>query len=189
MSLAEQLVVDSSSSAEQRNRFAIVHRRQLGDVASVTTQWRDQGAGIGRTDRVLEARVATHLDRLVAIDGNGDEIIDRESMNSADADLRKLFSAQLEFHRHGTAEVYDLARTWRTWRDLHTTASVSPGLVTEEQTAERNDALQKLQGVADRTHDRRGRIAADVTFVQLLVQLNDVDALSATGEPSRSYLQ
>jgi hypothetical protein len=188
LSQAEQLLVDSSGSAEERNVRAAGYRLRVDDAVAATTHWRDRDAGIGRADRVLQARVSARLARLIQVDHDGTASIDPGSLNAADADLRELFSTQLEFHQHGTAGVYDLARTWATWRELHQAAADTPDLIAREQSVEREHALRQLQAVAENTGDRRGRHAADVSFVGLLVRLNDIDAVRTTAGPIRRYL-
>lgn len=161
----------------------------LQRIATRTEDWGERGAAVGRTDRLLEAEVAVDLDRLTAEGDDGEFVVDADRFESADRSLRELFSTQLDYHRHGTAEVYDLAQTWSAWRDLHLTASDAPGLVSDDQSAERASALSTLQRLAERQVDRSGRFAADLAYVELLVQFDQLDATQPERAAGRGYLR
>lgn len=185
---AASLVVGASRSGSERDLLAEEYREQLRRTAALTAEWAERGAGIGRADRVLEARVAVDLEQLSPA-GEAAPLADPQPLHDADGKLQELFAAQAEFHRHGTAELYDLARTWLTWRNLHQAAAQTPDLFSKQQTSGRAAALARLQELADQTPDRRGRIAADVTFVRLLAQLDRIDSARAPAAGDRQYLR
>jgi hypothetical protein len=189
VSQAESLAVDSSLSDGEWTLRTAEYRLQLERVEARTAEWAERGAGIGRADRLLQAQAAIDLENLVSVTDDGEAVVNSELLQTADTKLRELFDTQAEFHRHGTAELYDLAQTWLAWRNLHQTAAPTPGLLSEKQLGERARALESLQTLADRTQDRRGRMTADVTFVQLLVQLDAADAAQAESGVVRGYLR
>lgn len=187
---AMSLVVDSRDrDGAGRSGFELEYQSELRRVEQLTAVWAEQGAGIGRTDRLIEARLAVNIDSAVATDANGDVVIDRAAFDAANSQLEALFETQREFHRHGTAELFDLCRTWITWRNLHDAARREPDAVSPSQHAGRESALQNLGELAAATKDRRGRIAADVACVQLLTQLNAVDALRTRVDRDAGYLR
>ena len=173
-----------SDSATKREYLAELRRTQ-----QMTAKWAEQGAGIGRADRLIQASAALEIETAVSIEADGRTAIDADAFHQAGASLQTLFTTQREFHQHGTAELHDLCRTWLTWRNLHQAASFDRDLVTNAERDGRADALQTLTELADRTGDRRGRIAADVTSVELFGQLDQIDALASGAGRDAGYLR
>ena len=188
MSQAALLVVASRSGVEHARPRA-EYTSLLQRIVDRTQEWSEKGAGVGREDRLLEARIAEELDRLTSADDDGELKVDAEVLESADRALRELFEKQIDYHRHGTAGLYDLARTWTTWRDLHQTGDANE-ILSAKQSDDRKSALATLQRLAEDQSDHSGRFAADLAYVDLLGQLDAVDSLrsesSATG---REYAQ
>ena len=61
MSQATSLIVDSTDSTAERNALSAEYRLQLQHVEVATARWARQGAGIGRADRLLQAKAAVDL--------------------------------------------------------------------------------------------------------------------------------
>jgi hypothetical protein len=110
-------------------------------------------------------------------------------MRRADRRIRDLFATQREFHRKGTASLYELSRTWLAWRELHEMGAGQPGLVDADQLAERQQARSTLSGLADQTLDQRGRHAADITVVRLAEQMDELETLRQPAGQSGDYLK
>jgi hypothetical protein len=161
---------------------------QLNTIEVLTQEWAAQGAGIGRTDRVLQASVDVDLEHTSSRDAEGQLVVNPQAVHTADSKLQDLFEVQLDFYGHGTADLYDLSRTWTVWRNLHVLASAEPDLLSEQQCTSRTTALETLHGLAAQTGDLRGRNAADVRYVDLLTQLDAVDAVQVEQRRNAGYL-
>ncbi len=189
-SLASELAVSSALPGEQgQPQSAADHRAYLAAVARRTADWSQDGAGIGRSDRVQKSELAVDLvDLSAALQDDRPERA-KPAMRRAEEHIRDLFATQQEFHGKGTASLYDLSRTWLAWRELHELGTGKPGLVDADQLAERREARTVLSGLADRTLDRQGRNAADVTVVRLLEQMDGLEALRRPAGQPGEYLK
>ena len=162
---------------------------ELRRTQLLTAKWGEQGAGIGRVDRLMQVSAVLEVETAVSIEADGRMAIDADAFHQADARFQSLFTTQREFQQHGTAELYDLCRTWIAWRNLHQAAAFDRDLVTTAERSGRESALRSLRELANATEDRRGRIAADVTCVELLTHLDAIDSLGAWADREPGYLR
>lgn len=162
---------------------------ELRRTQQLTAKWAEQGAGIGRADLLMQVSAALEAETAVSIEADGRTAIDVDAFHQADARLQTLFTTQREFQQQGTAELYDLCRTWLAWRNLHQAAAFDRDLVSAAERSGRESALQSLTELAAATDDRRGRIAADVTCVELFTQLDAIDSLRAGVDREPGYLR
>jgi hypothetical protein len=173
---------------EVRLRIHADYITQLSTIKVLTQEWAAQGAGIGRADRVLQTAAEVDLEHVASRDAEGKLVLNPQSLQAADATLHELFDVQLDFYGHGTADLYDLSRTWTVWRNLHVLASPKPDLLSDPQRSSRTTALRTLHDLAAQTEDLRGRNAADVKYVDLLTQLDAVDLLQTEHRRNAGYL-
>lgn len=137
------------------------------EVLATTRRWGRAGAGIGRTDHVLEAEMALARSRSLAAHANptNEEIqgfIDAERFSA------RLFDAELTYHQRGTATLADLTRAWRIRQQIHLQAQRSRIALPFECAPDLANDLQVLGQQANRVTDRRGRLRADLQYVELL---------------------
>ena len=155
------------TAAEYREAYR-AYRDDLSDLAQNVERWSEQGAPIGRADKLHQARYA--LAQADAVLGllNGNESERRTALRTAEIELNQVLEAQTEFFQNGTADLFDLAQTWQDRQLVYDQAADLNGFTTtESQTAHARD-FERLQTYARQTLDRRGRIAADLEFITAL---------------------
>ncbi len=177
-----------ASAEELRTQLPAASRVALVAAANRSEELAHNNMGMGRADRVAKSRLdvdLVDLDQAVA-SKNGPRISELSARASQSA--AALFAAQSGLHRRGTASLYDLAKTWRTWRVIDRSGIAIDEIVLPDA-APRTQALGELTAVADETADLRGRNAADVTVVRLLAEVNSLDALETPTGTNPEYLQ
>jgi hypothetical protein len=142
----------------------------LEQVVAATQEWHDVGAGIGREDRLFQARLDLALLDAAPRETYDGPAVDRRAVRESDDYAARLFDARLRFYSAGTASLHDLSEAWLVRRRLHQAAAAAPSAVTPDMQAKREHSLTRLVQLADGTADLRGRHAADVAFVHLLQQ-------------------
>ena len=192
MAYAARLSADTAMVGARGPRVSALNQQKsqyLDLVLAQTQVWSDAQSGIGREDRVITARLGldrTTLDSALAAQPPA---LTRESVSRASQDFAELFDQQREFHRHGTASLYDMAATWVAWHDVHhRAAETAPETLDDAEVAQRGAALQELQSLASDVQDLRGRNAPDVAFVQLAGRLDGLDELYTEKGPQAGYL-
>ena len=166
--------------------------RYLGLVNENTEQtelWGLLGAGIGRSDRVEQARIDRDSALLSESIERNDFRSAAELLTRTEAHLQAGFDEESRFFDSGTASLYDLARTWRTWSDLHLAVAEIDELADGAATDGRVQAFSRLRDAADATTDLRGRHAADVLFVDVLETVDDLSGMRRQASRSAAYLQ
>ncbi len=149
------------------NRTLDADRNFLVQAIQATDRWNLAGIGIGRDDvRDAFRFELTRVDLLAAKPGT-------ESFNTqaqrAEASAKKLFDSISQFQSQGTASVYDLAAAWRQRQELHSFLKENqPEPLPAEWQQRRSNDLRQLGRLATQTTDRRGRTAADISYVELL---------------------
>lgn len=155
-------------------------RRALQQSVRSTERWNSAGAGIGRTDRVLEASLQVALWDAEPRSSTPDEVVVKRGLSEAERLTTHLFATQRRYYSHGTATLADLSRTWQTRRQVHLLADFVGTAITESSPASYERDLNDLRRLASSVQDRRGRIAGDVEFVQLLHYLHAGDQIRTT---------
>lgn len=157
-------LMDSVALLQLSPPAEIAYRQQtLGTLE----HWARQGAGIGRSDAVRRAG----LDLANAQLQIRDVSLPREALPrflAADRLASELFADQQRYLSHGTASLSDLSRSWRLRRQIHDQALwVDMDLPASARDSMSHD-LQTLEQLARQTLDRRGRVASDVLYVEVL---------------------
>ncbi len=163
------------------------YRDQLKNMADQVERWSDRGSGLGRIDRVHQARF--ELAQTDAVLGilNRDESARRTALKTAETELTAMFQSQQEFHSKGTAGLFDMARTWSNRQSVYDQAADLKGFVSKETAQSHARDFAQLENIADQTVDRRGRIAADVQFISALKAQQELAALQNTlTDPTRA---
>lgn len=149
------------------NRPLEADRNFLTQAIQATDRWNLAGSGIGREDLRDAFRFElARVDLMAAKPGT-------ESFNQqaerAEASAEKLFDTISLFQSKGTASLYDLASVWRQRQDLHAyIEEIRPEPIPAAWKQRRSNDLSQLTRLASHTTDRRGRAAADVSYVELL---------------------
>lgn len=154
-------------------------RQILQDTASQTQVWQQVQAGIGRKDRVLDARLQVVLWDVESRGVQTSSVELRRGLIETDKLTAELFETQREYVRHGTATLADLSRTWQTRRQVHLLSNWVELPFSAENQAGLHRSLQDLNRVAMAVTDYRGRMAADVEYVRLLNQMHVTDRLGS----------
>lgn len=139
----------------------------LEDAIVLTRSWQERNAGIGRSDRVAlaeyqQARYALRH----GLKAEKSQIARLYRM--AEAAALKLYDQKRAFLRTGTASLYDVAQAWSFRSDLTDILAgvdLAPPADSEQRLLRDLDALQQF---AASVSDRRGRIAADLSYVSVL---------------------
>ena len=142
-------------------------------------QWAGVGSPLGRADRLAAARFElARLDYdLANLHGraNARETAFRNGMQ-ASSDWH---AALAEYYPIGTASLFDLATAWQQRRGM--VAQFTADTETSPDRIRRglSQDFQEIRQMAAATQDRRGRIAADVQFVEVLGDRVVVDQIAA----------
>lgn len=139
----------------------------LDDAITLTRSWQERGAGIGRADRVAlaeyqQARFALRH----SMDRDTAEIA--AVFRRADVAALRLYDQKRTFLRTGTASLYDVALAWSFRNELSDILSIAELAPPESSEVQMLRDLDALREFARSTRDRRGRIEADVSYVEVL---------------------
>jgi hypothetical protein len=148
-----------------------LRRNFLQNAENQTVIWASAGAGIGRQDAVTKASFDLTWLNGYTEGQDGKRVVNEQSWRESDQLVETLFQQQREFFPKGTATLGDLSRTWNLREQMHHVATDAKYKMPGASIEQHRQNLQLLQRTADGTTDRRGRHAADVTFVQVLAQL------------------
>lgn len=186
---ASILVKSPQTDAFLNGRDQERYLRLVNDNTEQTELWGLLGAGIGRSDRVEQARIDRDSALLSESIERNDFSTAAELLNRTEAHLQTGFDEKARFFDTGTASLYDLARTWRTWSDLHLAVAEIDELAESAATDGREQAYSRLRAAADATTDLRGRHAADVLFVDVLETVDDLAGMRRQASRSADYLR
>ena len=150
------------------------YHQELSKIVAQTKKLSQQGAGLGRSDRLNMARFELARTAAMLAQVSGDHRAADAAVNQAAAFARQQFETQLEFYQTRTASLYDLTQAWSN-RQALLDSTRQAGFETANKTSsqQRND-LQTLLKLAGETTDLRGRNAADVTLVHSLSTLEEL---------------
>lgn len=149
------------------NRPLEADRNFLIQAIQATDRWNLAGSGIGREDLRDAFRFElARVDLMSAKPGTESFNVQAER---AETSAKKLFDAISQFQSKGTASLYDLASVWRQRQEMHSyIEEIRPEPVPSAWKQRRSNDLSQLTRLASQTADRRGRAAADVSYVELL---------------------
>ena len=152
---------------QSEGRSLGANRASLLAAVDVAKRSNAVGAGIGRDD--LRDALQFELARVDLQESQPGSESFSKNAEQAESLLVKLHESTTKYHARGTASLYDVAMTWRKRSELHTyLQSQGDDSVPKGWQQRRDSDLQSLQGLAAKTTDRRGRNAADTTYVELL---------------------
>ncbi len=118
---------------------------------------------------------------------NGNEAARQTALKTAERELTNLFESQQQFYRHGTASLFELARTWSDRQSIIDQAKDLKDFHTEESLAAHAQDFQTITDLANQTQDTRGRIAADLEFINALKAEGEFVTLrNSINDPFRS---
>ncbi len=160
-------------------------RQALQRAVGTTQRWNTMGAGIGRSDQVLQASLQVALWDAQPRSPTLDEPAVKRGLADADRLTARLFAKQRTYFTHGTATLSDLSRTWQTRRQVHLLAdAVGVSFPVDTHDTFRRD-LDTLTTSAAKVTDRRGRHGSDVEYVHLLTHLYAGDRSETSRENLR----
>lgn len=171
------------------NRPLEADRNFLTQAIQTSDQWNLTGAGIGRAD--LREAFRFELDRVELLAAKPGTESFRTQAQRAETSARKLFDTLSQYQSQGTASLYDMASVWRQRQELHAALEEGPTeRLPKDWTQRRVSDLSQLRRLAAQTGDQRGRMAADVSYVELLsLAENTVMGTATTAERERTRSQ
>ncbi len=158
-------------------------RQTLQRAVGTTQRWNAKGAGIGRSDQVLNASLQLALWDAEPRSPQVDESTVKRGLTEADRLTAQLFATQRTYYSHGTATLADLSRAWQTRRQVHLLADVVGTTLPVASPVSYQQDLRELHQLASAVQDRRGRLASDVEFVHLLNHLHAGDRIGTKAAP------
>jgi hypothetical protein len=161
---------------EFRDAFQ-AYRDQLQGAAEQVERWSEQGAGIGRIDKLHQVRFDLAQADAVLGSINENDSARRTALKSAEQELDALYQSQQQFYSRGTADLFDLARTWSDRQSIYDQAADLKDFKSKESIAAHARDFAQLQTLAERNRNRGGRITADVEYVAGLKAEQDLAAL------------
>jgi len=180
---AAKMTIDFTLPSPQAKEFeqAMVsnltqYREALSDVSAQTDRLHQRGAGLGRIDRAEMAGYELARTTAILAQANGNSELAHAGMADAEVMAQQAFDAQLGFYEKGTASLFDLTSNWRSREISHQKSDLLGIAVSDQARQRQQDNLQELRRLADGLADRRGRNAADVTFVRALDFMAQSDA-------------
>ncbi len=148
-------------------RSAGASRNVLQQAIEATDRWNGLGAGIGRND--LREAFQYELARVDLQDSKPGTQSFTANAQQAESLLVRLHETTTQYQSKGTASLYDVSTTWRERAELHSfLQSTGNDLVPKAWQQRREADFRSLQRLATNTTDRRGRNAADTTYVEVL---------------------
>lgn len=150
-------------------------RTTLQSTVDVMQRWQQVGAGIGREDRTLNARLQMVLWDVESRSSQTEPAVVQRELIAADQLSARLFQVQKQYWHHGTATLADLSRTWQTQRQLQLLARWIELPLPVESQQSWTRSLDELAVIARAETDHRGRNAADVEYVHLLGHMHRAD--------------
>lgn len=157
-------------------RPAVADRDILRQAINATDRWNSWGAGIGRND--LREAFQYELARVDLQESKPGTEVFVANARRAESLLVHLHETTMQLQSKETASLYDVATTWRKRAELHSfLQSAGDDLVPKTWMQRRESDFRGLQRLATNTTDRRGRNAADTTYVEVLAfveQTSDV---------------
>jgi len=146
----------------------------LDDVVSQTQKFAQQGAGIGREDRLYQAQFElARAEGQAALQKRNLELAAQE-FNLAENSSEDWLASQLKFHQTGTASLRDVTQAWWSRAELSDISQRSGIMVDDASQRDLETDFNRLQEIVSNTTDRQGRIAADIAYVKSLGSLESL---------------
>lgn len=148
-------------------RSAATSRNVLQQAIEATDRWSFLGAGIGRND--LREAFQYEVARVDLQESKPGTQVFTANAQQAESLLVRLHETTTQYQSKGTASLYDVATTFRERTELHSFLQSAGGDVVPKSWQQRRAAdFRNLQRLATDSTDRRGRNAADTTYVDVL---------------------
>ena len=139
----------------------------LEDAVSLLRSWRPQFANDPASEDAFIARYQLgrfHLRKSFVEETGGHDT----TFRTADAAARELFALQVELLPTGVAQLSDAAIAWELRDELAEILAAHGGVIPMETEQELQSDLDELMQLGRFTSDRRGRLQADLTYIELL---------------------
>jgi hypothetical protein len=160
----------------------IDYQTRMRQVLSNTEELARRGAAGGRIDHVREAQFELNRSTMLLAGLSKNEQAVTAAFQAADSAAFELQVIQSRLHDSGTALLFDMARSWSRWQELHIQAGQFDVKITESSNTQQQSQLHRLLQLADHQTDLRGRIVGDVTMVHSLKLLKDLRSLESDAQ-------
>ncbi|WP_166829345.1 hypothetical protein [Thalassoroseus pseudoceratinae] len=156
-------------------------RDQRDEQAAFVRQlerWSQVGSPLGRADRLAAAKF-----ELARLDYDLANLTDSPSARSTAfrdgmQSSAELHAALAEYYQVGTASLFDLATAWQQRRGMAARFASDTETVDPRLQRRLSQDFQEIQQLATNTRDRRGRIAADTQFINVLGNRDVIDRIA-----------
>lgn len=149
------------------NRSLNADRQYLTQAIQAADRWNLEAPGLSRAD--LRDALQFELDRVELLAAKPGTNSFRTQAQRAETSSQKLFDTLAQYQTQGTASLYDVATAWHHRQELHVAlAENQKDPLPNDWTQRRVADLNRLRRIAAQTTDQRGRIAADLSYVELL---------------------
>lgn len=153
----------AANKSSQSSRIALFE-----NAKSKQLRWNRSGAGIGRTDRVLETQLTQDLMRFQETLQQGDLEKVSDQLSQVRQVSQRHFQVTAEYFSHGTAPLHQLTNSMVLRQRLRQLQQEVPELADKSPNVQFQQDWQFLKRAASSVSDRRGRISADLLAVDLL---------------------
>ncbi len=160
----------ASNDADRERRLG-----ELADVKAMQEVWNQRGAGIGRSDKILETEVAQNLLKFQETLKSGEPKEIAAQMSSLDRASRQHFQTSVKYFKNGTAPLHQLTNSILLRQRLQQLQREAPELANKDSKKAFQEDWNTLQQAAASKTDRRGRIQADLLAIDLLSVSVDSD--------------
>lgn len=162
LTYAQDRFLAANQSSQSRRIALLEHTKEMQQ------KWNRSGAGIGRTDRVLETQLMQDLMRFQETLQQGDiEKVSAQLSRVREVSQRH-FQVTAEYYSHGTAPLHQLTNTMVLRQRLRQLQQEVPELAEKTPNVQFQRDWQYLKRAAASVSDRRGRMSADLLAVDLL---------------------
>lgn len=185
LSRAASYLAGDVSNPENANALVpglIGYQSRMQQVLNNTEQLARRGAAGGRIDQVREAQFELSRSAMLLAGLSKNEPAVTAAFQAADSAALELQVIRSQLHNAGTVPLFEMARSWSRWQELHMQAGQFDVRIPESSNIPQQSQLHRLIQLADHQTDLRGRIAADVTMVHSLKLLKDLRSLESAAQ-------
>ncbi len=162
LTYAQDRFLAANQSSKSRRIELLEHTK------SMQQKWNRSGAGVGRTDRVLETQLTQDLMRFQETLQEGDIEKVSAQLSRVQQVSQRHFQVSAEFYSHGTAPLHQLTKSMMLRQRLRQLQQVVPELEDESSDLQFQRDWRQLKQSAATVSDRRGRMSADLLAIDLL---------------------